>query len=89
MSDAIQQATLVPSRFKIEQSLTADCAYFVEYIHAWTHNKCGWVIKVAGGTCYMTTGFAFDYGGHDTAVFDTAEEALEFWKKYVAWRFAT
>ncbi len=78
-------AKLVPRKYKIEHDVN-DYVYFIEWIIAEHGGK--WAISVCGAYAdvYLTNKNALDFLGHDTVLCDTAEEALESWKKYIECR---
>lgn len=78
--DGFNAAKLVPRKFKIEQGYNS-YVYFVE--HVYELDK--WAVSLGGcPSMYLTKWHLFDYPGHDTAVFDNPEAALEFWKSFMA-----
>lgn len=71
-------AKLVPRRYKIEHDAN-QYTYFIQFV--WDLNK--WGIEGPGSGQYLTTNLVYDWPGPDTAIFDTPEQALEWWKENV------
>jgi hypothetical protein len=68
---------LEPRKFRIIQDITP-YVYFVTWMAG---QSVPWAIELAGTQQYFTEKGVFDYQGEDTIYFDTAEAALEWWKK--------
>lgn len=68
-------AQLIPRSYCIQQN-TKNYVYFV----VWINHIEKWVIKIGNLEMYMTNNLNYDYEGHDTKCFDTAEDALKFWE---------
>lgn len=71
-----KQLDMVAIKYKLIHNIN-------EYIYHLVKIDSKWLIQFGYTDFYFTTKYGSDYYGHDTATFDSEQEAFAFWEHYI------
>ena len=81
----MSEPSLIPRKYKIEQSIN-EYTYFIVWIIIDNPQIGKWAVQIGPYDDYLNKDFRIKQINKETALFDTSEEAFEFWKKYISLR---